>query len=370
MPRARELGICPGEMPPGEWNAITDVPGVRVGHCTLMSGEGALIPGEGPVRTGVSVVLPHGENLYLKKVRAAVHTINGYGKAVGFEQVRELGVLESPIGLTNTLNVGLVLDALVACELEKTPELGVRRDCGSINIVVGETNDGFLNDMRGRHVRAEQVRAAMETAAGGPVAEGAVGAGTGTVCFGWKGGIGTSSRRLPETDGGFSLGCLVQTNFGKRSELIVDGAAVGRRLAALEGAAPSASIPGPGSIMIVLATDAPLDSRQLGRLCRRAVIGMARTGANIAHGSGDFVIAFSTAVKIPHFTGRLIRRLPAMIDEGSGMRGLFQAVIECVEEAIMNSLLMAETVVGRDGHTAYRLPVEQVVAIWSSFHVT
>lgn len=368
MPRVRELGICLGELPVGPWNAITDVPGVRVGHYTLISEDGELSPGRGPVRTGVSVVLPHPGNVYLEKVSAAVHTINGYGKATGFEQVRELGVLESPIALTNTLNVGLVMDALVGYALEQTPELGIRSDYGSINVVVGETNDGYLNDIRGRHVRTEHVRSALDQAASGPVAEGAVGAGTGTVCFGWKGGIGTASRRLANRCTGFTVGCLVQTNFGRRRDFILDGIAVGRRLEKEPGTSVGDSHTGGGSVVVIVATDAPLDSRQLGRICRRAVAGLARVGANLSHGSGDFVISFSTAERIPHSPERTFGNRSGLINDGNGMDDFFRATIESVEEAVLNSLFMAETVVGRDGHTADRLPVEKAVDLWQAGH--
>ena len=301
----------------------------------------------------MTVVLPHAGNLYLEKVPAAVHTINGYGKACGFEQVRELGVLEAPIALTNTLNVGLVLDGMVQAAIGQNPGLS------SINILVGETNDSYLNDIQGRHVRAEHVFQALESAAGGPVLEGAVGAGAGTVCYGWKGGIGSASRLLPENLGGFTLGALVQSNFGSRAELVVKGVPVGRSLP-LES--PPPALPS-GSIMIVLATDAPLNSRQLGRLCRRASAGLARTGGTLKHGSGDFVIAFSTANRIPHRPERLTATQTVLLDEGPLLNGLFQAVIESVEEAVLNSLACAETVIGRDGHVAEALPLERVMEL-------
>jgi D-aminopeptidase len=295
-PRLGEAGIGIGELPPGSLNAITDVAGIRVGHATLVAGEGPLRPGQGPVRTGVTVVLPHGGNLFRQKVRGAVHTINGFGKVCGFEEVRELGVIEAPIALTSTLNVGRVADALVTYALHQSPEIGIRTH--SVNVVVGECNDGFLNDIQGRHVRAEDVQQALEAAAEGPVAEGAVGAGTGTSCFGWKGDIGTASRIVPAAAGGYTVGALVQSNFGRPQDLTIRGVPVGQRLVP-----PGDRIPPPreqGSIMMVLATDAPLDARQLGRLCRRAGVGLARTGSHHAHGSGDFVIAFSTAQRLDH----------------------------------------------------------------------
>jgi D-aminopeptidase len=357
-PRARDVGLAVGRLPPGTLNAITDVAGVRVGHTTLIAGEGPLRPGQGPVRTGVTVILPHGDNLFRHKVRAAAHTINGFGKACGFEEVRELGVIEAPIALTNTLNVGLVADALVQYALCQSPEIGIRTS--SVNVVVGECNDGYLNDLQGRHVHAEHVWAAIETASLGPVAEGAVGAGTGTSCFGWKGGIGTASRVLPEA-GGFTLGALVQTNFGRPGDLLINGVPVGRHVQppGTRERPPSDS----GSIMVVLATDAPLTARQLGRLCVRAGVALARTGSHYDHGSGDFVIAFGTAHRVEHEPSTLTATQNLLVDEPTGMRWLFPAVVESVEEAILNSLCRAETVVGRDGHTRYALPVAEVVAL-------
>jgi D-aminopeptidase len=359
-PRLREIGIRVGEVPPGPLNALTDVAGVRVGHATLVAGEGPLRPGAGPVRTGVSVILPHGENLFRQKVRGAVHTINGFGKPCGFEEVRELGVIEAPIALTNTLNVGLVADALVEYAVQQSPEIGVRT--GTVNVVVGECNDGALNDIQGRHVRAVHVHAALEAAAGGPVAEGAVGAGTGTTCFGWKGGIGTASRILPAAAGGFTVGALVQSNFGRPQDLTICAVPVGRRLRP-PGAAPAPPGAGQGSIMIVLATDAPLEARQLRRLCVRAGVGLARTGSHHAHGSGDFVIAFSTAHRIEHSPAALTTSQTLLADERAAMAWLFPAVAECVEEAILNSLCAAERVVGRDGTVREALPLDAVCAL-------
>jgi D-aminopeptidase len=358
--RLREHGLSVGSMPVGKWNAITDVPGVRVGHTTLVTGEGKLIPGQGPVRTGVTVILPHGDNLYRQKVPAAVYTINGTGKATGFEEVRELGRIESPIAFTNTLNVGLVADALVQYSIRYNPEICITT--GSVNVVVGETNDMDLNDLQGRHVRAEHVWAAIENASGSEVTEGAVGAGTGTTCFGWKGGIGTSSRVLAQKYGGFTVGALVQSNFGDARDLIICGVPVGKHI--LPPPLLPASPPD-GSIMMALATDAPLNSAQLRRLCVRAAAGLARTGGVYNHSSGDFVIAFSTGYRIEHFPPGLTVTIPMLLDERGLMNQFFHAVAECVEEAIVNSLFQAQTVVGRDGHTCYRLPVEEVVQLIS-----
>jgi D-aminopeptidase len=373
--RAREMGLVIGDLETGPGNAIIDVPGVAVGHTTLIHGEGPLQPGYGPVRTGVTVLLPHTGNLFREKVRAAVYTINGFGKAVGCEEVRELGVIEAPIALTNTLNVGLVADALVQYMVRQNPAIGIQTH--SVNVVVGETNDGYLNDLQGRHVKAEHVWAALEKAAAQPVVEGNVGAGTGTTCFGWKGGIGTSSRITSPESGGWLVGALVQANFGDPHDLRILGQPVGQwplqsREAARGGANGSRNTSddraeaGPGSdvgsVMIVLATDAPLSERQLGRLCKRAAAGLARLGSVYGHGSGDFVIAFSTAERIADPAPAMTARTLAVIDEGAAMRELFPAVADSVEEAVLNALCMAETMTGRDRHVRYALPLAEVVA--------
>ena len=352
-PRARALGLGSlWRLPPGAHNAITDVAGVRVGHATVWFGEGALRPGQGPARTGVTVILPHAGNLFTEKVAAAVHTLNVFGKACGFEQVRELGEIETPIALTNTLNVWRVADALVDHTLRINPGIGVTM--GTVNPVVGECNDGYLNDIQGRHVAAAHVRHALETASSGAVAEGAVGAGAGTTCYGWKGGIGVASRVTPLESGGFVLGALVQTNFGQPEELRIGGVRVGQRLR------PPAPPPRErGSVMVVLATDAPLDARQLHRLCVRAGAGLARTGGAIGHGSGDFVIAFSTTRRSLH-NAPLLATTQVVANEAAAMAGLFPAVVEAVEEAVLNSLCAAETVVGRDGHVRHALPVAEI----------
>jgi D-aminopeptidase len=361
--RARQTGLTVGDLSPGLHNAITDVPGVWVGHATLIAGEGPLIPGRGPVRTGVSVILPHGGNLFREKVPGAVLTINGFGKACGFEEVRELGAIEAPIALTNTLNVGLVADALVQGAVRQSPEIGVLT--GSVNVVVGECNDGFLNDLQGRHVRAEHVWAAIEGATSGPVLEGSFGAGTGTQCFGWKGGIGTASRVLPAEAGGFTVGALVQSNFGRPRDLTILGVPVGRYLRPPEPSRAPAQ--DKGSIMIVLATDTPLDARQLGRLCVRAGVGLARMGSHHMHGSGDFVIAFSTAYRIEHTPPSLTALRSILADEPAVMAGLFPAIADCVEEAILNSLFRAVTTIGRDGNTRHALPLEEVIVLMRKY---
>lgn len=362
--RLRDLGLSVGSLPPGPHNAITDVGDVRVGHTTLIAGQGPLRPGQGPVRTGVTVVLPHGGDPFRRKVRAAVHTINGFGKVRGFEQVRELGLVESPIALTNTLNVGLVADALVQYAIRHNPDIGVRTS--TVNVLVGETHDGYLSDLQGRHVRAEQVWAAIEAALPGPVAEGAVGAGTGTTCYGWKGGIGTASRVVPPEVGGYTVGALVQSNFGRPPDLIVCGVPVGERVAPpVTAAEPAGSVPptGGGSVMIVLATDAPLSACQLRRLCVRVAAGLARTGSHYGHSSGDFVIAFSTTWQVQHAPASLTAQQTVVADEARAMDWLFPAVVESVEEAVLNSLFRAETMDGRDGHVRHALPVDDVVAL-------
>ena len=363
-PRLRDAGLVVGSLPPGPHNAITDVGDVRVGHTTLVSGHGPLRPGQGPVRTGVTVVLPHGGDPFRRKVRAAVHTINGFGKVRGFEEVRELGVLESPIALTNTLNVGLVADALVQYAIHHNPDIGIRTS--TVNVLVGETHDGYLNDLQGRHVRAEHVWAAIESAVPGPVAEGTVGAGTGTTCFGWKGGIGTASRVVLPEAGGYTVGALVQSNFGRPQDLIVCGVPVGEQVRPpAVTAEPAGSLPPTdgGSVMIVLATDAPLCARQLRRLCVRAAAGLARTGSHYGHGSGDFVIAFSTAWQVEHAPASLTAQQTVVADEARAMDWLFPAVVESVEEAVLNSLFRAETIDGRDDHVRYALPVDEVAAL-------
>lgn len=353
--RARQLGLTPGDLPIGPRNAITDVAGVRVGHTTLIDGDGPLVPGRGPIRTGVTVIVPHPGNVYRSKVRAAVYTLNGYGKACGFEQVRELGVIESPIALTNTLNVPRVADALIDYALAHNPDIGITT--GTVNVIVGETNDGYLNDLQGRHVSQAHVLAALENASD-TVAEGNVGAGTGTTCFGWKGGIGTASRVLPIELGGFTLGALVQSNFGRAPDLVIDGVPVGRLLTPERCTDPIER----GSIMSVLATDAPLSSRQLERVAKRSGAALARVGSHYGHGSGDFAIAFSTANPVAHEAATVTMTQTALADEGRVIEGLFRAAVESVEEAIVNSLCMAQTLVGRDGHVRYALPITDVLA--------
>lgn len=352
--RFRDFGVNPGRLPTGTLNAITDVSGVRVGHTTLISGEGRLREGEGPIRTGVTAILPHEGSVFREKVSAGVFTINGFGKATGFEQIRTRGVIETPIVLTNTLNVGRVSDALISYMLRDNPDIGLTT--GTVNPVVAECNDGFLNDLRGRHVHEPHVWAALDGASGGRVAEGCVGAGTGTACYQFKGGIGTASRLV--LDGRYTVGALVQTNHGSRAELTVMGVPLGQRL--LEDHLPQ---PGPGSILMVLATDAPFDSRQLTRLAMRATHGLARTGTTSHDGSGDFVIAFSTAERWPHDPSSVTQTVTRMTETGRVMDEFFLAVTESVEEAILNALVAAETMTGRDGNTLHALP-HDALAYW------
>ena len=346
--RFRDWGLSLGVLKPGPLNAITDVAGVRVGQVTLDAGDS--------VRTGATVVVPHTGNVFQDKPAAAIHVGNGFGKLTGIAQVQELGNLETPIALTNTLDVPTAAAALVDYMLNQPGNEQVQ----SVNPVVGETNDGRLNDIRGRHLRREHVLEALAKASGGPVEEGTVGAGTGTVCFGFKGGVGTASRRLPASLGGFTVGVLVQTNFG--GVLQVAGVPVGAKLGQyyLKDELTKAA---DGSCMIIVATDAPVAARNLGRLARRAMLGLARTGGISSNGSGDFVIAFSThpGVRTRHrAAGRTETFEELRNDEVSP---LFLAAIEATEEAILNSLFMARTTTGVRGTTIPALPVEKVVEL-------
>jgi len=370
-PRARDLGIKVGILPVGPRNAITDVPGVLVGHATILRGEN--------IRTGVTAVLPHSGNLFREKVPGAIFTGNGFGKIMGSTQVNELGEIETPILLTSTLNVPRVADALI----DYTLSLPGNEDVQSVNPVVAETNDGYLNDIRGRHVSRDEVFSAIRNAKTAEVMEGAVGAGTGTVAFGFKGGIGTSSRQLPQQFGGYMIGVLVQTNFG--GILTINGAPVGRELGRYylkEELDDSHSNPNKrsemrpdirpmpnaadGSIIIVIATDAPVDARNLKRMAARAMMGLARTGAAGSNGSGDYAISFSTAaeLRLKNGSGAMVnhqsRHFTALTNEA--MSPLFLAVIEATEEAIYNSLFRAVTMSGRS-HTVEALPLEPTLDI-------
>lgn len=344
-PRMREFGLKTGILKPGKWNAITDVPGVKVGHVTLIKGKN--------IRTGVTAILPHEGNIYQEKVPAAVYVANGYGKLTGYTQIDELGNIETPIILTNTLSVPTAAEAVIDYILS----LPGNENVFSVNPVIGETNDGWLNDIRGRHVRKKDVINAIKKAASGPVEEGAVGAGTGTICFNFKGGIGTSSRLLPSSRGGYTVGVLAQTNHG--GILQINGLPVGISLGNYymkKDLTESKS----GSCMLVVATDAPLDSRNLKRLAKRALLGIARTGGFYSNGSGDYAIAFSTAksLRIPHRSRS--RTLKIEILRNSQMSPLFLAAAEAAEEAILNSLFKATSMTGRDGHKIDALPLDKI----------
>lgn len=346
-PRARDVGLRPGVFEPGANNAITDVDGVSVGHATLIQGD--------HIRTGVTVIVPHTGNVFQDKVPGAVFVGNAFGKLAGSTQVDELGTIETPIGLTNTLSVGAVMEGLVQWTLNQPGNENVR----SVNALVGETNDGGLNDIRGQHVRPAHVLDAMKSATGGPVEEGSVGAGTGTQAFGWKGGIGTASRKLEARFGGYTVGVLVQSNYG--GVLTMDGVPVGKALGRYSYQPKRAGVEddhGDGSCMIVVATDAPLDARDLKRLAARAVFGLARTGSSFSNGSGDFAIAFSTAADLRTRFGSAAAQ-PRTLLPTDGVSPLFQAALEATEEAVYNSLLKATAVASRFGK-AEALPVETV----------
>ncbi|HET7028175.1 MAG TPA: P1 family peptidase [Candidatus Limnocylindrales bacterium] len=374
-PRFRDLGFAIGRIPPGPLNAITDVAGVRVGHATIVRGDGALVVGAGPVRTGVTVVVPHEDEPWGEPVFAGCHRLNGNGELTGLEWIREAGLLGGVIGLTNTHSVGVVRDALVAEGAE------ARRDGIFWSLpVVGETYDGALNDMDGFHVTPDHVRAAIASAAVGAVAEGNVGGGTGMICHEFKGGIGTASRRLPTEAGGWTVGVLVQANYGSRELLRIDGVPVGAAIPTTDVPSPWDAIhaleagragPEGGSIIVIVATDAPLLPHQCTRLAQRPSLALGRMGSYASNGSGDLFLAFATGN----------RGLSAMADGGSGGRTtvdlravgdgsinpLFEATVEATEEAIVNALLGAVTMTGRDGITAHALDPERLVGVFERF---
>jgi D-aminopeptidase len=353
-PRARDLGLAPGVFTPGPLNAITDVDGVRVGQVTLVTGD--------TIRTGVTAVVPHGGNLFQDKVPGAVFVGNAFGKLAGSTQVDELGTIETPVVLTNTLGVGAAIEGVVRWTLAQDGNAGVR----SVNALVGETNDGGLNDIRALAVRPEHVGEALRVARGGVVEEGSVGAGTGTQAFGWKGGIGTSSRRLTAALGGYTVGVLVQSNYG--GVLTMGGAPVGRELGRYAYAPSSrGDDAGDGSCMVVVATDAPLDARDLKRLAARAIFGLARTGSSFSNGSGDFAIAFSTHLSLRTAFGASAPATRTVLPT-DGVSPLFQAALEATEEAVYNSLLRATTTTSR-GATVEALPVDRVRAILQKYNL-
>lgn len=348
-PRLRDLGIVPGMLPPGSLNAITDVEGVRVGHATV-------IHNDGPARTGVTAIHPHEGSVFRSQVPAAMAVLNGAGEMTGRAQIDEYGVLETPILITNTLSVGVAHSACIEWLTAREPALGTT---DFVIPVVGETYDGHLNDITGQHVRTEHVFAALDNASGGPVAEGNVGGGTGMRLFGFKGGIGTASRVVTLDDHEFTIGVLVQGNYGHRDDLLVDGVPVGREL---DGGTREDD-ERDGSVIVVIATDAPLSDRQLGRLCRRGMLGLARTGSVARHSSGDLLIAFSNARgnRVERGDSTLLRSTTQLSDER--LDPLFVATVEATEEAVLNALVAAETMAGRDGHVAEALPHDRLVAI-------
>ncbi|MDA1029447.1 MAG: P1 family peptidase [Bacteroidetes bacterium] len=347
-PRARQLGITPGVLAPGPQNAITDVAGVRVGQVTLWEGDS--------VRTGVTAILPHGGNLYQEKVPAGFYQGNGYGKFAGSTQIIELGEIETPIVLTNTLSIPQGMEGIITWTLKQAGNEGVR----SVNAVVGETNDGFLNDIRGRHVTAKHVVDAIETATSGPVEEGAVGAGTGTISFGWKGGIGTSSRKLPASMGNYTVGALVQTNYG--GILQIDGVPIGEEMGQFFLKRELDRGDADGSVIVILATDAPLSDRNLERLASRAMLAIGRTGSPITNGSGDYALAFSTALSERRGGGSSGSQALSNDD----ISALFEAAVEATEEAIYNAMLRATSVKGHQG-TIEAISIEDVVRIMRKY---
>jgi D-aminopeptidase len=352
--RLRDLGLQFGNFSTGKFNAITDVAGVKVGHVTLRSGDGALVPGTGPVRTGVTAILPHSGDIWNERVSASAFVLNGNGCVTGLDWVKESGALEGPVLLTNTLSIGRVYDAAISWMLNKYPQIGIEED--TYLPVVGECDDSSLNDIRGRHVQESHVFAALDGAKSGRVDEGAVGAGTGMICYDFKGGIGTASRVLATEDGAFTVGVLVNCNHGDRHQLLVDGVSVGKVLNE-----DLATEHREGSICIVVATDAPLNSRQLERVAKRAALGLARTGAVAQNDSGDFVLAFSTGRTMARNLDSIVNSLPELDDQF--INPLFEATVEATEEAILNALFMAETTVGRDGNEAVALPIADCLEV-------
>ncbi len=363
--RARDLGIQIGRLAPGRWNAITDVEGVRVGHTTLISGAGPLVVGHGPVRTGVTVVLPRAGNVAHDPVFAGYHILNGNGEMTGIAWIEELGVINTPIAITNTHSVGVVRDALIAYDVQHGD--GVYESTWSLP-VVAETYDGYLSDINGLHVKPEHVFAALDSAASGPVAEGCVGGGTGMICHSFKGGIGTSSRVLDANDGGWTVGALVQANYGGRALLRVDGVPVGREVPVSEVPAPG--VPGAenaGSIIVVLATDAPLLPSQCRRLAQRATIGLARMGGIGANSSGDIFVAFATGNTGLYDPGDAAEPVTLRMLRNDAMTPLFEAAADVTEEAILNALCMATTTTGIDGRVAHAIPLDRLREVLQNY---
>lgn len=375
--RARDLGIVIGRGRPGPANAITDVAGVRVGHATIVRGDGPLVVGHGPVRTGVTTIVPHDGDIWTEPVFAGCHRLNGNGEMTGLDWIREAGHLTGPIGITNTHSVGVVRDGIIRHAVRRLP-FGTSYWALP---VVGETWDGLLNDIDGFHVTADHVDQALASATAGPVAEGGVGGGTGMVCHEFKGGIGTASRVVDPTSGGFTIGVLVQANYGRRERLRIDGVPVGEAIPVSDVASPypdhddeaprmSAATPGSGSVIVVVATDAPLLPHQCERLAQRAGLGIARMGGTGAHSSGDLFLCFATGNRtLPQTSFRADPRLTVDIRalNDFAIDALFEATIEATEEAIVNALVGAATMIGRDGITAYALPHDRLLEAMAKF---
>ena len=351
--RARETGIWFGELPTGPRNMITDVPGVKVGHCTIIRGSGPIKPGTGPVRTGVTAILPHDGNMFEKPVKGAYFDFNGCGGLNGALQISEFGLIDTPIMLTNTMSMGTVTDSVIRHMIKSNTRVGLGDD--TIIPVVSECDDSWLNDSQGLHVKEEHVLAAIEGASA-MVHEGAAGAGTGMTCYDYKGGIGTSSRLVATEVGKFNLGTLVLSNHGNWDELRIDGVPEGSLLGK-----PEEKRPEKGSIVMVVGTDAPVTSRQLGRVARRAILGLAVTGSASHNGSGDIVIAFSTANSHPRSANNGLVTEHLMLDRD--LDPLFRATVDSTAESIINSLFCAETIEGRDGHVSYALPIDRTLEI-------
>lgn len=356
--RARELGVQLGRFKPGRWNAITDVEGVQVGHSTIIRGAGPLRRGKGPVRTGVTAILPNEKNIFEQRVVGGGFVLNGAGEVSGMTQLMEWGLVETPIFLTNTLSVGQVSDAAVQWMVNQYPGIGDEHDV--LIPLVGECDDSWLNDVAGRHVLAENVTEAMSTASSGPVAEGSVGGGTGMICCDFKAGIGTSSRKLAPALGGYTVGVLVMNNFGHMRDLRIAGFPIGPLLEPryLDFHKRQSSY---GSIIAVVATDAPLSSHQLGRVSKRVALGIGRAGSIAAHGSGEIILAFSTANKVPRTTQKMIYHMKMLLDQR--LNPVYEAAIEATEEAILNSLCMAREMEGVNGNFAPALPLQEVKEI-------
>ncbi len=361
--RLRDLGIAIGRFEPGRYNAITDVKGVLVGHSTIIEGQGKLRRGKGPIRTGVTAIHPSNGDVFSERVVSGGFVLNGAGEMTGRTQVMEWGLMETPILLTNTLSVGSCSQGLVKYMVERYPGIGVEQDV--LLPVVGECDDSWLNDIAGRHVKAEHVYEALKMARSGPVEEGNVGGGTGMMTCDFSGGIGTSSRRLPSRHGAYTIGVLVMSNFGRMRDLRVDGLPIGRYLAS-EFESYSKRKQSYGSIIAVLATDAPLLSLQINRLCKRVALGIGRVGSHAAHGSGEIIIGLSTANTIPNKSRKRTHQLTILNDQH--INPLYEAAIEATEEAILNALCTAHDMTGVNNHLAPALPVDKMVKMWNGFH--